>query len=83
MIKFHGVELSRNSFTLIMTRQKESRKARFRAALALAGLTQESWAEREGVTPGHLSQVLAGKRESRTLMEKIEGFTRVHLRSAA
>lgn len=59
-----------------MQRLQDNRKARFRAALALAGLTQKEWAEREGVTASHLSRVLAGERDSGTLNNKIDAFTR-------
>lgn len=58
----------------------ESRKARFRAALALARMTAEEWAEANDVTAGHLSQVLAGKRESLTLCERIDAFARKYLK---
>lgn len=59
---------------------KPSRKSRFRAALALADMTAEQWAEVNDVTPGHLSHVLAEKRESVTLCEKIDEFTQKYLR---
>ena len=58
-----------------MPKPKASRKAQFRAALALAGLTQESWAVREGITPQWLSVVLNEKEESGALNEKIDAFT--------
>lgn len=63
-----------------MPHPANSRKARFRAALALAGITAEEWAEQHGVTPGHLSRVLTGKRDSKGLLDKIDQFTRVHLK---
>lgn len=62
-----------------MPNQKTSRKALFRAAVAVAGLTQEQWAESEGVTGGHLSNVLAGKRESRELLDKVDAFIAKHM----
>lgn len=62
-----------------MKRTKPTRKPLFRAALAIAGLTAEQWAAMEGVTAGHVSQVLSGKRESRTLTDKIDAFVRTHL----
>lgn len=65
-----------------MPRTEPDRKARFRAALALTGLTAEQWATDNGVTPSHLSQVLAGKRESRVLVEKVDEFSRKHVRVA-
>ncbi len=66
-----------------MAKHRNPRKARFRAALALAGLTAEQWADQQGITAGHLSMVLTGKRESRALMEKIEQFTEQHISAAA
>lgn len=62
-----------------MPKTESSRKARFLAALALAEMTMTEWATSEGVTLGHLSQVLDGKRESLTLMEKVDRFTRERL----
>lgn len=62
-----------------MPKAKTSRKQLFRAALAIASLTAEQWADNEGVTAGHVSQVLSGKRDSRALTEKIDAFTREHL----
>lgn len=54
-------------------------RKRFRAALALAGITQGDFAKRCGVTSGHLSWVLSGFRESASLMEKVEAFIAQHL----
>jgi hypothetical protein len=51
------------------------RKSRFEAALSLARITAAEWAKQNGVTAGHLSQVLTGKRESASLTAKIEAFT--------
>lgn len=65
------------------------RKAAFRAALVLAGKTQGQWAEEHGVSMGHLSEVLHGKRQSQPLTEKIDAFvadyptTRAQLATAA
>lgn len=57
-----------------------SRKARFRAALGLARMPSAAeWARQHGVTPGHLSQVLDGKRESQKLTGKIEAFIAKYL----
>jgi hypothetical protein len=66
-----------------MPKMPNPRKSRFRAALALAGLTATEWAEANDVTQAHLSQVLDGKRESRSLMEKVEAFTEKHLSGVA
>lgn len=57
-----------------MPTHKASRKQLFRAALSLSGLSAAQWAEREGITPEHLSYVLNDRRESRTLTEKIDQF---------
>jgi hypothetical protein len=62
-----------------MPKAKTGRKALFKAALALAGMTQDSWAASRDITAGHLSMVLAGKRESVALNDKIDTFTREHL----
>jgi transcriptional regulator with XRE-family HTH domain len=50
------------------------RRKRFRAALAYADITAQEFAARVGVQPGHLSQVLSGKRESAALVQKIDAF---------
>lgn len=57
----------------------EQRRKRFRGALALAGLTLGQWAEKEGVTYGHLYHVLSGRRESVSLLAKVDTFCAIHL----
>jgi hypothetical protein len=47
-----------------MTKKGAQRKKEFMAALALLGETQAEWAIRHGITPGHLSHILCGRRES-------------------
>lgn len=81
--KLHDMKVTRKRDTRTMPNTLATRKARFRAALALEGLTMEQWAENNGVTAGHLSQVLAGKRLSDSLIEKVEAFTAKHLTVAA
>lgn len=49
------------------------RKRRFRVALALHDMTQGEWASGQGVTGGHLTQVLNG-RESQKLTDAIDAF---------
>ena len=67
-----------------MVRQhRPPRKSAFRAALALAGTNQRKWAEDEGITPGHLSLVLMGKRESESLTAKIDAFIARYLPSVS
>lgn len=61
---------------------KPSRKSAFRAALALARMTQGEFAAREGVSGSHLSLVLDGKRESERLVAAIDAFTARHLPQA-
>jgi gp16 family phage-associated protein len=53
--------------------------ARFHAALKLAGLTVEEWADKNNYSDGHVYAVLSGKRESPPLVEKFEGFIAQHL----
>jgi transcriptional regulator with XRE-family HTH domain len=53
-----------------------ARRKTFRAALALAGMTQAQWAEAQGVTEGHLSHVLNKRRISKKLLKAVEDFTR-------
>lgn len=57
-----------------MPKSKPGRKALFRAALAVAGLTAKEWAAEAGVTAGWLSMILNEKDESITLTEKIDAF---------
>lgn len=66
-----------------MPRHQPDRKARFKAALALAGVTAEEWAAEERVTTGHLYQVLGGKRESTSLVERIDRFIDQYLGKVA
>jgi transcriptional regulator with XRE-family HTH domain len=56
----------------------ELRKRRFRAALAMAGLTAAEFAESVEVTPTHLSFVLSGKRNSARVAEAIDQFIKRH-----
>lgn len=65
-----------------MKRVKNVRKARFRAALALTGHTQDSWAKQEGIPPSVLSLVLDGKRVQADVSRKIEAFTAKHAKHA-
>lgn len=55
-----------------------SRRARFKAALALADVTMKDWAAGEGVTLGHLYAVLNGERESMRLTGKVDEFIARH-----
>jgi len=59
------------------------RKARFKAALALSGLTAAEWAAEHDLTAMHLSLVLHGKRESVALTSKIDAFIREQLGDVA
>lgn len=53
------------------------------AALRIARMTQAEWAKANDVTQGHLSQVLSGDRESRTLTAKIDAFAEKQLTAVA
>lgn len=65
--------------TATMPRAKASRKALFKAALAITGTTLNQWAESHEITPGHLSHVLAGRKESMSLSEKIDAYIKQHM----
>lgn len=66
-----------------MPTQKEIRNRQFRAALALAGMTGEQFAKKQGVSWGHLWQVARGDRESKPLEAEIEKFIQKHLISTS
>lgn len=55
-------------------RELEARRKAFRKALALAELTMEKWCAEEGITYGHLYHVLSGRRESASLMRRVDAF---------
>ena len=60
-----------------------SRKSQFRAALALAEQTASDWCAEQGITTGHLYQVLSGSRESVSLTEKVDAFIAEYLTRVA
>jgi hypothetical protein len=64
-------------------RNGEQRRAGFKAAIALARTTVEQWCADNGVTTGHLYQVLRGVRESPPLLEKVDAFINEHLSAHA
>lgn len=67
-----------------MNREVIERKKRFKAALALAGMTQKEWAAQQGekqedgkprgVTKTHLNEVLNRNRDSEPLNAAIDAF---------
>lgn len=57
-----------------MPRILTSRKARFTAALALAGKTLTQWAFEHDVHRVHLNAVLRGERESPRLTQAVDRF---------
>lgn len=57
-----------------MPRIDNTRKARFRAALIRAGLTQGEWAEKNEMVREHLNRVLNGHVLSPPVTEKIDAF---------
>lgn len=65
--------------TATMPRATPSRKALFKAALAITETTLEQWAASEDITAGHLSHVLAGRKESQSLCEKIDAYIAQHM----
>lgn len=80
---FRDMKTTRNKAQRTMPKPKNPRKARFLAALRLAEMTMAEWASSEGVTTGHLSQVLDGKRISNTLMDKVDRFATERLQLAS
>lgn len=54
----------------------EIRRKAFRAALALDGMTQEEWAQRDGISGGHLTHCLFGRRKSKVLFDRIDKYVR-------
>ena len=62
-----------------MKKHRTSRKAAFKAALALAETNAQAWAAEHGVTVTHLNYVLSGERESKTLTDTIDGFIAKYL----
>lgn len=57
-----------------MRKLKPNRKARFKAALALAGMELQDWAIENGITRQHLSAVLREDRDSNALIQKVDAF---------
>lgn len=57
-----------------MRKLRPDRKARFKAALALAGMGVDEWAKGEKVTRQHVNATLNSERESASLIEKIDAF---------
>lgn len=57
-----------------MARIQSTRKARFKAACARAGITQGQFAANEGVDRSHLFKVLRDERESTRLTAKVDAF---------
>jgi hypothetical protein len=57
-----------------MPRTRATRKRLFRAALGNAGLSARQWAEAQGLSDGHLSNLLSGTKENPSVIEKIDAF---------
>lgn len=57
-----------------MPRINNSRKARFKAALARVGMTQRGWAAKQGVGYTHLYLTLQDPTQSLSLSAKIDAF---------
>ena len=63
--------------------KRVNRKAALKAAWAYAGQTMENWCAEQGITPGHLYQVLGGKRESARLVAVIDEYIAKHTPTAS
>ena len=61
----------------------ERLRKRFRAALALAGMSQEEFADDYGCGADHLSLVLHGRRKSAPLIAGVVAFVNKHLKGVA
>ena len=61
----------------------KDRKARFKAALALAGLSQKEYAENWGVTSNYVAMVIRGDRESADWLEQIDSYIAEQEKKAA
>lgn len=57
-----------------MRKLKPNRKARFRAALFLAGMSVQEFADSVGITRQHLNATLREDRESGSLTAKVDAF---------
>lgn len=57
-----------------MAKRTLDRKTAFRVALAARNMTASEWAKENGITAGHLSQVLSSGRISESLVTKIDSF---------
>lgn len=63
-----------------MSKVKNPRKARLKAAAALAGVRLGDVARLSGVSPQHLSEVLQGRRKpSERLLQRLDSFIAKHL----
>ncbi len=56
---------------------------RWKTALSNAGLSQSEWATRDGWTESHVSQVVAGKRQSPAVMREVLLFIATQEREIA
>lgn len=65
-----------------MPKARNTRKARFLAALRIAGMTMSQWAVKHGVTQGYVSNLLAGRRVQEELNKEIDAFTQKYLKAA-
>ena len=57
-----------------MARKSVSRKARFKSALALSGMTAQDWCEKQEITYTHLYLVLRDDRQSKKLAATVDAF---------
>jgi hypothetical protein len=65
-----------------MRRHKTTRKARFEAALKLAGSTMRAFAEEHEISPAHLHYVITGVRESERVNALIDQYIAKYLSAA-
>lgn len=58
-----------------MSKARNARKRKFKAALAWAGLTQKQWAAQQDYSSSYISHILSGFLENEAMTARIDEFT--------
>lgn len=66
-----------------MTKQTITRRARFRAALAIAGMTQHDWAREHSISPAYVSLLLSGQRGGEKYTDLMNSYIAEYEKKAA
>ena len=75
----HVPPTSRAAVSRFLETYANDLRRQFAVALTIAGQSAAQWARANGVTPGHLSQVLSGKHQSKRLIETVTAFIAAQL----